>query len=55
VAYNPQGNRSLFQLSLLPIIPHLNYQITFWLDKNISNAVIIIASKSTGFSSLPFF
>ncbi len=29
VAYNPQGNRSLFQLSLLPIIPHLNYQITF--------------------------
>lgn len=29
VAYNPQGNRSLYQLSLLPIIPHLNYQITF--------------------------
>lgn len=29
VAYNPQGNRSLYQLSLLPIIPHLNYQIAF--------------------------
>lgn len=29
LAYNPQGNRSLYQLSLLPIIPHLNYQITF--------------------------
>ena len=29
VAYNPQGNRSLYQLSLLPIIPHLNYQISF--------------------------
>jgi hypothetical protein len=29
VAYNPQGNRSLYQLSLLPIIPHLNYQINF--------------------------
>jgi hypothetical protein len=28
-AYNDQGERRLTQLSLLPILPHLNYQISF--------------------------
>jgi hypothetical protein len=30
VEYNSQGERRLTQLSLLPILPHLNYQISFW-------------------------
>lgn len=29
VEYNAQGQRRLTQLSLLPILPHLNYQISF--------------------------
>lgn len=29
VEYNSQGERRLTQLSLLPILPHLNYQISF--------------------------
>jgi hypothetical protein len=29
VEYNTQGERRLTQLSLLPILPHLNYQISF--------------------------
>lgn len=28
-AYNDQGERRLTQLSLLPVLPHLNYQISF--------------------------